>query len=161
MRRILILLTAIIYSHGLFAENVINLECTYYKSYDWNKSETRKPPSDSLSLRLDKSKKEIEYKGILFPYTQNRNLVTWDVFYPRKELDAKMHLAQKIELNIVTGLLEQNFKTLKVNESIQELLGHDSPRKNLEAANVIMKLKDINSYELGITHSANCSTTDK
>jgi len=156
MRRVLITMSLLL--SGFLQANIINLECTYYKSYNWNKSETRKPPSDSLSLRLDKSKKEIEYKGILFPYTQNRNLVTWDVFYPRKELDAKMHLAQKIELNIVTGLLEQNFKTLKVNESIQELLGHDSPRKNLEAANVIMKLKDINSYELGITHSANCST---
>ena len=143
---------------GFLQANIINLECTYYESYNWNKSETRKPPSDSLSLRLDKSKKEIEYKGKLFPYTQNRNLITWDVFYPRKELDAKMHLAQKIELNLITGLLEQNFKTLKVNESIQELLGHDSPRKNLEAADLIMKLKDINSYELGITHSANCST---
>ena len=156
MRRVLITMSLLL--SGFLQANIINLECTYYKSYNWNKSETRKPPSDSLSLRLDKSKKEIEYKGILFPYTQNRNLVTWDVFYPRKELDAKMHLAQKIELNIVTGLLEQNFKTLKVNESIQELLGHDSPRKNLEAADLIMKLKDINSYELGITHSANCST---
>ena len=29
--------------------NIINLECTYYKSYNWNKSETKKPPSDSLS----------------------------------------------------------------------------------------------------------------
>ena len=156
MRRVLITMSLLL--SGFLQANIINLECAYYKSYNWNKSETRKPPSDSLSLRLDKSKKEIEYKGILFPYTQNRNLVTWDVFYPRKELDAKMHLAQKIELNLITGLLEQNFKTLKVNESIQELLGHDSPRKNLEAANVIMKLKDINSYELGITHSANCST---
>ena len=156
MKRVLITMSLLL--SGFLQANIVNLECTYYKSYNWNKSETRKPPSDSLSLRLDKSKKEIEYKGILFPYTQNRNLVTWDVFYPRKELDAKMHLAQKIELNIVTGLLEQNFKTLKVNESIQELLGHDSPRKNLEAANVIMKLKDINSYVLGITHFANCST---
>ena len=156
MRRVLITMSLLL--SGFLQANIINLECTYYKSYNWNKSETRKPPSDSLSLRLDKSKKEIEYKGILFPYTQNRNLVTWDVFYPRKELDAKMHLAQKIELNLITGLLEQNFKTLKVNESIQELLGHDSPRKNLEAADLIMKLKDINSYELGITHSANCST---
>ena len=156
MKRVLITMSLLL--SGFLQANIINLECTYYKSYNWNKSETRKPPSDSLSLRLDKSKKEIEYKGILFPYTQNRNLVTWDVFYPRKELDAKMHLAQKIELNIITGLLEQNFKTLKVNESIQELLGHDSPRKNLEAADLIMKLKDINSYELGITHSANCST---
>lgn len=161
MKRTLTLSLLLLVLSGFLQANIINLECTYYKSYDWNKSETRKPPSDSLSLRLDESKKEIEYKGILFPYTQNRNLVTWDVFYPRKELDAKMHLAQKIELNLITGLLEQNFKTLKVNESIQELLGHDSPRKNLEAANVIMKLKDINSYELGITHSANCSTTDK
>ena len=158
MKRTLTLSLLLLVLSGFLQANIINLECTYYKSYDWNKSETRKPPSDSLSLRLDESKKEIEYKGILFPYTQNRNLVTWDVFYPRKELDAKMHLAQKIELNLITGLLEQNFKTLKVNESIQELLGHDSPRKNLEAANVIMKLKDINSYELGITHSANCST---
>jgi len=161
VKRTLTLSLLLLVLSGFLQANIINLECTYYKSYDWNKSETRKPPSDSLSLRLDESKKEIEYKGILFPYTQNRNLVTWDVFYPRKELDAKMHLAQKIELNLITGLLEQNFKTLKVNESIQELLGHDSPRKNLEAANVIMKLKDINSYELGITHSANCSTTDK
>jgi len=158
VKRTLTLSLLLLVLSGFLQANIINLECTYYKSYDWNKSETRKPPSDSLSLRLDESKKEIEYKGILFPYTQNRNLVTWDVFYPRKELDAKMHLAQKIELNLITGLLEQNFKTLKVNESIQELLGHDSPRKNLEAANVIMKLKDINSYELGITHSANCST---
>ncbi len=156
MRRVLITMSLLL--SGFLQANIINLECTYYKSYNWNKSETRKPPSNSLSLRLDKSKKEIEYKGKLFPYTQNRNLVTWDVFYSRKELDAKMHLAQKIELNLITGLLEQNFKTLKVNESIQELLGHDSPRKNLEAADLIMKLKDINSYELGITHSANCST---
>tara|TARA_B100000427_G_C15105373_1_gene419089 strand:+ start:41 stop:517 length:477 start_codon:yes stop_codon:yes gene_type:complete len=156
MRRVLITVSLLL--SGFLQANIVNLECTYYKSYNWNNSETRKPPSDSLSLRLDKSKKEIEYKGILFPYTQNRNLVTWDVFYPRKELDAKMHLAQKIELNIVTGLLEQNFKTLIVGESIQELLGHDSPRKNLEAADLIMKLKDINSYKLGITHSANCST---
>mgnify|MGYP000016412378 FL=1 len=158
MKRTLTLSVLLLVLSGFLQANIINLECTYYKSYNWNKSETRKPPSDSLSLRLDKSKKEIEYKGKLFPYTQNRNLVTWDVFYPRKELDAKMHLAQKIELNIVTGLLEQNFKTLKVNESIQELLGHDSPMKNLEAADLIKKLKDINSYELGITHSANCST---
>ena len=157
MKRTLTISVLLLVLSGFLQANIINLECTYYKSYNWNKSETRKPPSDSLSIRLDKSKKEVEYQGVLFPYTQNRNLLTWDVFYPRKELDAKTHLAPTIELDIVTGLLEKNFKTLKVNESIQELLA----RKNAEVVNLVYKLKDINSYELGITHSANCSTTDK
>ena len=157
MKRTLTISVLLLVLSGFLQANIINLECTYYKSYNWNKSETRKPPSDSLSIRLDKSKKEVEYQGVLFPYTQNRNLLTWDVFYPRKELDAKTHLALTIELDIVTGLLEKNFKTLKVNESIQELLA----RKNAEVVNLVYKLKDINSYELGITHSANCSTTDK
>jgi len=157
VKRTLTISVLLLVLSGFLQANIINLECTYYKSYNWNKSETRKPPSDSLSIRLDKSKKEVEYQGVLFPYTQNRNLLTWDVFYPRKELDAKTHLALTIELDIVTGLLEKNFKTLKVNESIQELLA----RKNAEVVNLVYKLKDINSYELGITHSANCSTTDK
>ena len=161
MKRTLTLSILLLVLSGFLQANDINLECTYYKSYNWNKSETRKPPSDSLSIRLDINKKEVEYQGVLFPYTQNRNLLTWDVFYPRKELDAKTHLALTIELDIVTGLLEQNFKTLKVSESIQELLAHDSLMKNAEAVNLVYKLKDINSYELGITHSAICSTTDK
>ena len=62
MRRILITMSLLL--SGFLQANIINLECTYYKSYNWNKSETRKPPSDSLSLRLDKSKKEIEESGI-------------------------------------------------------------------------------------------------
>ena len=160
MKHVTITLLTLLVLSGFLQANIINLECTYYKSYNWNKSETRKIPSDSLSIRLDKSKKEAEYQGVLFPYTQNRNLLTWDVFYPRKELDAKTHLAQTFELDIATGFLEQNFKTLKIDESLQELLGHDSPKKNVEVINLVYNLKDINSYELGITHSAICSTTD-
>ena len=161
MKRTLTISVLLLVLSGFLQANINNLECTYYKSYNWNKSETRKSPSDSLSIRLDKSKKEAEYQGVLFPYTQNRNLLTWDVFYPRKELDAKTHLAQTFELDIASGLLEQNFKTLKVSESIQELLARGSLMNNVEAVHLVYKLKDINSYELGITHSAICSTTDK
>ena len=160
VKRTLTISVLLLVLSGFLQANINNLECTYYKSYNWNKSETRKPPSESLSIRLDKSKKEAEYQGVLFPYTQNRNLLTWDVFYPRKAFDAKTHLALTFELDIATGLLEQNFKTLKTDESLQELLDHDSPKKNVEGINLVYSLKDINSYELGITHSAICSTTD-
>ena len=107
---------------GLLQANIVNLDCAYFESYNLKKSEFREPPSGILSLKIDKSKNIIQYKGISLPLRQKGNSMIWDAFYTHLKLDRKTHLAETLELNLASGLLKQDIKTIELDKSISDLL---------------------------------------
>ena len=152
---------------GFLQANIINLECTYFESYNWKKSEARKPPSGFLSLNIDESNKVIKYKGLMnqirtsHPFRQKDNSIIWDVFYTVLKLELKTHLAETIELNLATGLLKQDIKTIELDKPLSELLIPENYTLYKRGTEIYWQLREIDTYKTGITHSANCSTTDK
>ena len=160
MTKKLLILTSLLISGSLWA-NIVNLECTYFESYNWKKSEDRKPPSGFLSLNIDESNKVIKYKGTSHPFRQKDNSIIWDVFYTYLKFELKTHLAETIELNLATGLLKQDIKTIELDKSIDALWATGAPHLYRKGMEIIWQLREIDTYKKGITHSANCSTTDK
>ena len=159
MKKILLTLGLIL--SGFLQANIVNLECTYFESYNWKKSEDRKPPSGFLSLNIDESNKVIKYKGTSHPFRQKDNSIIWDVFYTYLKFELKTHLAETIELNLATGLLKQDIKTIELDKPLSELLIPENRRLYKRGTEIYWQLREIDTYKKGITHSANCSTTDK
>ena len=124
-------------------------KCTYFESYNWKTQELKEVLQEPFSLKIDKNFKEIEFKKVKFPYTENGNSILWEVLYPGQDRGAKLFIGDEIEFDMQLGSFKRHFKFLELEKSFEEMNG-------AEIFIAIEAIKRLELYELGNTHSAEC-----
>lgn len=137
------LLTLLMLSPVLAAD-IVNLVCTHYSTFD-PEAVTVKPITGSFTVSINTDTKEAVTKDGKFKYEEYGDQVWWSAIYVRQIGDT-FAMADRFRLNRVTGELEQDFFTWSFPDGIK--------------AEDLIKLRDIDNYDLGLVHSANCEKTE-
>ena len=139
----------LVLASSLIKADTLLYKCTYFESYNWKTQELKEVLEEPFSLKIDKNLKEIEFKKVNFPYTENGNSILWEVLYPRQDRGAKLFIGDEITFDMQLGSFKRHFKFLELEKSFEEMNG-------AEIFIAIEAIKNLELYELGNTHSAKC-----
>jgi hypothetical protein len=138
------LLALLLLSPLAFAD-ITELACTYTSTFDPAKGTSETSMGESISISIDSDNKKAREGSNWITYTESGSEVRWSSFFSFKAED-KIMMGYRYRLNRVSGQLEKDFMTKRFPNGIK-------PED-------IAVINDINNYDLGLMHTANCKKVE-
>ena len=138
------LIALLLLSPLAFAEPT-ELSCTYISTFDPTTGTNESYKGQLISVSIDSDNKKARVGDNWIAYKENGNEVKWSSIFTFKAEDT-LTMGYRNRLNRVTGQLERDFMTKKFPNGIKP-----------EDYAVI---RDIDNYDLGLMHTANCKKVE-